>query len=860
VKVLDESGSIVWKKLSDISIGDFIGIHRETDMWSSSYVPTLSFAEECAVPDFLRDAYSARKKFLRWMEGILVPIILGKKELCKEIEIRPRQLDRILSWLDDEGYIFRRNVRVSGYGGHFTEWLPFSIPDGVLPSCDKKEIEIPDFLDERWGLLLGILVGDGIWAKDDSIQVTGGCEEFKTYVESLFDGMFGGHQTTRKTRIPSTCPEFPWTVTFHSVSLRKFLHKVGYDFSAPHEKHIPWAIFESPKSVVSCFLSGLFETDGGTEYRGGTVSFSTASEKLATQVQILLLNFGVTANRYRKWNKKYRRYCFVVRIIGLESRIRFFEKIGFLTKRKNDLLNFGLSSGRDISNIVPHQYDRIRCVIDSVPSSSKKKKGTDRRSQLIRICASSSDPKLRGNITYSALNRFLEKGREFGADSGALDELESISRTNYFWDPVTEVEDGVHDVYDLCVPDGESFVANGMTNHNSSAKRVYDALSPSTMQFTPKNPNNMREAAGGTEGRKISISSPDAKEGFFYNLYQLSLTKDKASEKMLMIQAPTWEVRPDLSRDDFEIEYAKDPRTFDTEFGANFSDRVRGWITDAKDLTECINPDLRPYIMGRPRDPYWAGVDFGISKDGTAISLTHINNGKIELAYHETWYPRKRWKETNPHLMAPLVPYANTLHTVSRLDIDEIAKWLGVLSKRFYIIKGVFDQWAGPIFEQKLHKEGLPQFESKNFTSYESSQCYSATEMLLLSRTLSIYDYPIPEVADIGLALSPSVHSPHIMELLELQASSGGKNIVVVEAPNIPGKHDDFSDSFVRSCYLVSEYIKEHPDVLTVGAVQSLTRRALSPRNPIHARRLQMRMHGLPPKERRIPFFQRRIR
>lgn len=391
----------------------------------------------------------------------------------------------------------------------------------------------------------------------------------------------------------------------------------------------------------------------------------------------------------------------------------------------------------------------------------------------------------------------------------------------------------------------------------SSAQRVYKAITPGIGQFSPKDPNNKHVPVGPPEGRIISISSPDAREGFFYNLYQLSLTKDKASSNMLMLQAPTWEINPTLSSEYYAVEYAKDPKSFDTEHGASFSDRVRGWIENHADLTDCITDKLKPISRGLPREPYFAGVDFGIVKDGTAIALSHVINGKIEVAYHEVWYAGKNWKEINPHLTNPLVPYAYELQNMNRIDIDEIVSWFVALSKRFLILKGVFDQWAGPIFEQKLHKSGLTQIEMKNFSVNESSQIYQMAKMLMYARQLSIYDYPLPSSS--LLDVKGKLHSPMIQELLELQSRSGGKNITVVEAPNMPGKHDDMSDALVRSLSLAIDYTRANPRSLEVSVVSHTSQRespAVIGYHQFH--RVRARMHGGPPRERRIPFLTKR--
>lgn len=390
----------------------------------------------------------------------------------------------------------------------------------------------------------------------------------------------------------------------------------------------------------------------------------------------------------------------------------------------------------------------------------------------------------------------------------------------------------------------------------SSAEKVYGAIEPSLKQFSPKDPRNRRVPLGPSEGRMIAISSPAAKEGLFYKLFEMAMSKSRASANMLVVQAPTWEVNPTVDESDYEVAQAKSPRDFDTEYGAKFSDRVRGWIESAQDLLDCVVPNLIPLQRGNPREPFFAGLDFALSGDGTSVALTHLVDGRIQLGYHETWRAKTPWKELNPHLLAPMTPYAHLLGDVSRLDVDEVVDWIYALTRRFYVLRGCFDQWAGIIFEQKLHKKGLAQFEMKNFQPAETSQIFQTTKMLMFSHQLGIYDYPLPEMSvDTGQVR----HSPHVTELLELQATSGGKNIVLVEAPNIQGKHDDFSDAWVRSNFLAAEYVRANPGALDVASAVIPVPRPLSTAGYLSAQRMRARMHGGPPRER-TPIRVRRFR
>jgi ribonucleoside-diphosphate reductase alpha chain len=61
------------------------------------------------------------------------------------------------------------------------------------------------------------------------------------------------------------------------------------------EKELPLDIMQGPKNKVSNFLRGLFEANGSCNING-QISFKTISHKLAKQVQLLLLSFGIHAS------------------------------------------------------------------------------------------------------------------------------------------------------------------------------------------------------------------------------------------------------------------------------------------------------------------------------------------------------------------------------------------------------------------------------------------------------------------------------------------------------------------------------------------------------------------------------------
>jgi hypothetical protein len=351
-------------------------------------------------------------------------------------------------------------------------------------------------------------------------------------------------------------------------------------------------------------------------------------------------------------------------------------------------------------------------------------------------------------------------------------------------------------------------VAHFQDKGQSSAEEIYNAVTPSTAAFSPKNQATGMPIYGAktdTEARVILISSPLNRSGKFFELFHLAMSKQPGSENLLAVQAPTWEINPTVPSSYYRSKYHADPNVFMTEHGAQFSDRVRAWIDREEDLLSCVDNTLKPKEVGFPRYPHQMGIDVGMMKDGTAIFITHTEQDQIILDYHEYWMAGTDWRETNPHLGSNYpTDYAKRLAGVDRLEFEEISAWIIALSKRFHISEGLFDRWNGIPLEQALLKKGLTQFKSEYFSRDTSSKMFQAVKLLMIDKKLKLYDWPKPQ---------GNKHSLFIKEVLELQAEQLSRNIVIVGAPEAAGYHDDMSDAFVRSVWLSSERMRTEKHV-----------------------------------------------
>lgn len=323
----------------------------------------------------------------------------------------------------------------------------------------------PHTFDERWGLLMGYLVGDGSWTNRTSLAITVEHPETRVEVESLFAELCKAPSFTLDKRTSRT-----GSVRVHDKALREFMHRLGFDWGCEsHTKRTPWVVMRSPRPVVRAYLQGLFETDGTVSANGRTVSFCSASKELARETQVLLLNFGVVSRVRVKHNRKLSRDYYEVVVRGLRSRRVFANEIGFRSRKKQDPLKTGLMTpsreGGDTES-VPHQKSWVNRLLASIPKALPGKGW--QRSTLRATFGNVCKPGSHEDLTYDRIRVLLPIAESLGADPAVLDHFRELLRTDYFFDSVVSVITGEEKVYDLNVPDGESFVANGLTNHNTT--------------------------------------------------------------------------------------------------------------------------------------------------------------------------------------------------------------------------------------------------------------------------------------------------------------------------------------------------------------------------------------------------------
>lgn len=334
----------------------------------------------------------------------------------------------------------------------------------------------------------------------------------------------------------------------------------------------------------------------------------------------------------------------------------------------------------------------------------------------------------------------------------------------------------------IVVFDEMAYFFEADTSIDRSDRVIYEAVTPSVAKFNSPD--------GQPHGRIISISSPGTRSGKFFELYQRAFEPD--CNDLLMIQAPTWEVDYTLSPKYLRSKFAENPTSYMSEFGAQFSDRISGWIDNEQILRVNIVPGLRTKQLSYERIPHFMGIDIGLKNDGTAIAITHIvrkdtPNGPrdfIELDCADVRYAKDEKKE--------------------HFRPEEIAEWIAGYTKRFFIVKGIMDQYYGLAIVPALFENGIKQIEAVHVSRDFSSKVYQNLMSKMLDASLRIPEGE-PHVQEGRKTSDLSL----VTELLTLQATQHSQYMITVQAPDVKGMHDDLSDAYARSVYLATDYLKQ---------------------------------------------------
>lgn len=318
-------------------------------------------------------------------------------------------------------------------------------------------------------------------------------------------------------------------------------------------------------------------------------------------------------------------------------------------------------------------------------------------------------------------------------------------------------------------------------------ERIYEALYPSVSGF--KSPD------GKPYGKALIITSPNGQQGKAYFEFDNAFVNGTESYTLAMA-APTWEVNPLVHSAFLKKEFKSSPSTYDQEYGAKVLSGGTAWLRDMGAFYAApIKSALAEPPVGRIDRTYFAGIDFALSNDGTAVAICHYEPRMIEdpdefipeaFAYND---PDLGWISNDPRgvyvidyvgeRFAGKPPYESQ----STLLIDDVLDWIEHLFRVWPIAGGVYDQWSGELIRQLLDKRGF----GRKLNMLNMTEGVNDSLAKLFSETLHDRRLRIPN------------HKPFHQNLLRLQVEHRPRNLIKVEAP--PGGHDDDFDACARALW-----------------------------------------------------------
>ncbi|MGK7897343.1 MAG: replicative DNA helicase [Xenococcus sp. (in: cyanobacteria)] len=203
-------------------------------------------------------------------------------------------------------------------------------------------------------------------------------------------------------------------------------------------KQIPEIIFRLKSYLVKLFLSYLLTRDGWlkvTDNKKLQFNYDTSYEKLARQVQHLLLRFGIIA-KVEQCSEPIQEDCYIfwrLTISDLESLKNLLDEISITNKRETIIR---------LKQIIANNNNQVNS--DLIPQE------------------------LLNKIKLSSKDLSREQLFELGLSLNNI-ELQNLATSDIYWDEIVTIESvGNKQVYDLTIPETHNFVANDICVHNTS--------------------------------------------------------------------------------------------------------------------------------------------------------------------------------------------------------------------------------------------------------------------------------------------------------------------------------------------------------------------------------------------------------
>lgn len=342
-----------------------------------------------------------------------------------------------------------------------------AVGDRIAVPRELKPIAASNSLKNDELILLAHLLGDGCTVPRQPIHYTSADEQNLSIVEETARRLFRikPRRVRQKNWFHVYLPS-PYRLTRGRHNpIVTWLDKLGLGLRHSWEKYVPTAVFQGDTQKIALLLHHLWATDGNISWKlltgrkaSSVIYYASTSERLARDVQHLLLRLGILST-IRRVSQKPHRDNYQVHIQGKEMQLKFLNNVGSFGER-GAIIPRLISALEEISTNVNNDIIP-RSAWRSVITTEKERIGSTWRQVQSQIntayCGST--------IFKSGLSR-ERMGRVAVALRSPV--LQKLATSGVLWDEIIAITpQGIEEVYDATVPGVHNFVANDIIVHNS---------------------------------------------------------------------------------------------------------------------------------------------------------------------------------------------------------------------------------------------------------------------------------------------------------------------------------------------------------------------------------------------------------
>lgn len=550
-----------------------------------------------------------------------------------------------------------------------TVFIPILLQGAELLDNDvykMGEIEIP--LNFDLGYILGYFIGDGTFGgyknnRNSSylIYVSDNKPKIKENLINTIEDYFGVDKKFTKSN--GKWNKGDEKANMYRIGLTGIIRKIFNELIEEKQrlKHNDAEVFdivyESNKEMIKGFLSGLFDADGHfkTKYEAG---YTMKNKEFAKEIQDLLRLLGIYSKLYKD-NREEKGKVYEVRVTGYAYKKLMDEletiKEGNKKIERNDLK---IPYEMFVQNIKKGKVDNY-----------EKKVGCKTQKKTVKKYIENDNP--------------LYDDRHF--------------KNDFFFDEIVSVEEkGKKKVYDFEVDTHKhKYVANGFSVHNCivldevarfketrgsrGIEIVYDTLNRTLTTF-------------GDEGKMISISSPLYKDGFLMRLLRYS----RDDPKMMGVHHATWEVNPNISKDDLQHEFDRDPQSAWRDYGAQPPESLESYFKEPERIVKVID-DALPTPNSEYELPKLDTISYPCYLAGDPAYKN--DRFGIAMAYFD------------PDMETVVVPFAHAFeprgNDIAEIDADKVVEYITGLIDQHNVVWFLTDIWNYPTALKRIREEGV---------------------------------------------------------------------------------------------------------------------------------------------------------